>query len=125
MTCTFANFRSHHVWHPVSVFLCRVHKPWYPDVIYGAGQPGSLAHLLYLGSLTRMAACHVVHVLCSNLAVIILCLHLSLLALLLGFMLLLHVLDVCAGIPVRRHLWYCKVPLASCWHSTRLNHTVI
>ena len=52
------------------------------------------------------------HILCSRLAIIVL--RLSLLALLLSFMLLLHVLDVRAGIPIRWHLRDCKVPLATC-----------
>ena len=72
---------------------------------------------MYLSSVTSMAACHVMHVLCCHLAIIVLCLHLSLLTLLLGFMLLLHVLDVGTGIPVRRHLWYGKIPLPTCWHN--------
>ena len=81
------------------------------------------AHLLHLSSITSMAACHVVHILRIQLAIIVLCLHLSLLSLLLGFVLLLHVLDVGTGIPIRRHLRYGKVPLATCQHNTRLDQS--
>ena len=87
-------------------------KAHYAVIRCTAGQ----AHLLYLNSITSMAACHVVHVLCSHLGIIVLCLHLGLLTLLLGFMLLLHVLDVGTGIPVCRHLRYGKVPLPTCRH---------
>ena len=58
---------------------------------------------------TRQAL-HIVHIF----AVVMLRLLLGLLALVLRLVLLLHVLDVGAGIPVCWHLWYGKVPLATC-----------
>lgn len=63
-----------------------------------------------------MSACHALHVLRGSFAIIALRLLLSLLALVLGLVLLLHVLDVGAGVPVGRHLRYGKVPLPTCWH---------
>ena len=71
------------------------------------------SHLLYMRHIawvcTRQAL-HIVHAF----AIIMLRLFLSLLALVLRLVLLLHVLDVGAGIPVCWHLWYGKVPLATC-----------
>ena len=71
------------------------------------------SHLLYMRHIARVCtrqALHIVHAF----AIIMLRLLLSLLALVLRLVLLLHVLDVGAGIPVCWHLWYGKVPLATC-----------
>ena len=78
--------------------------------------------MLDLSRISSLTGCHALHVLCSCLAVILLCLLFSLLALLLSFVLLVHVLDVCTGIPVCRHLRYGKVPLATCQHHHLLEH---
>ena len=78
--------------------------------------------MLDLSRISSLTGCHALHVLCSCLAVILLCLLFSLLALLLSFVLLVHVLDVCTGIPICRHLRYGKVPLATCQHHHLLKH---
>ena len=64
----------------------------------------------HIARVSTRQALHIVHIF----AVVMLRLLLGLLALVLRLVLLLHVLDVGAGIPICWHLWYGKVPLAAC-----------
>ena len=71
------------------------------------------AHLLDLRHVSGVCTRHALSIV-HSLAVVLLRLLLSLLALVLGLVLLLHVLDVGAGIPVCWHLRNGKIPLATC-----------